>query len=368
MSPLRQRNRALVALGLVGLIAAGCVKQGPPGVAISPLKADIVFGVKEATPVAAPANFVAPIAGSTSDLVDEVTVAQKFEDVPDFTPLPNRPSAPTLREPPPACPPAALTAFPALGADSYVRGLPAEGVYRFKQQVTVKPPNRDPFSYEGYSSIAVRRVVQNPSKSYEFSFQTVEPSPVFNGVTVTSFVVNSNPAVVRNVNQAPQTIGVVPTPGVDQTITPPTDEPGMFLTGVENQSYEGDVMPGPFRPTGKGVKYLPLDESIVKPGQTFDSVGIDTTNQQALRNNGTVLRKTRIDACGEIVEGWLVEATQSFSTEPLLDRKVFYNIATQYGALFIAKSTEFTADDGNRWTIELSLASLKPSPLPEKLK
>src|SRR5258705_10993966 len=42
------RSSPLMGAGLAALLLAGCVKQGPPGVGVQKLAADIVFGVKPA--------------------------------------------------------------------------------------------------------------------------------------------------------------------------------------------------------------------------------------------------------------------------------------------------------------------------------
>src|SRR5438445_380087 len=43
------RSSPLMGAGLAALLLAGCVQQGPPGVGVQKLAADIVFGVKPAT-------------------------------------------------------------------------------------------------------------------------------------------------------------------------------------------------------------------------------------------------------------------------------------------------------------------------------
>src|SRR5438132_4932232 len=42
------RSSPLMGAGLAALLLAGCVQQGPPGVGVQKLAADIVFGVKPA--------------------------------------------------------------------------------------------------------------------------------------------------------------------------------------------------------------------------------------------------------------------------------------------------------------------------------
>jgi hypothetical protein len=365
----RSRSQALVVFGVAAVIAGGCVKPNSPGVSIAQLKADIVFGVKEPAPPATPANFdiVAPQAFFDS-AVDEETFDEKVLEIPSLTPIPQ--SSPPVDD----CPPAALTAFPKDTAEVTVKGMPVEGVYRFKRTITVTPTGGTPISNVGFEQHAIRNVKQTPGKPYEFTYEVVQPNILEPGfTTITYYRVNSNPTVIQSVNRGGTTVGVVPTPGVEKYVTPPTDEPGIFVDKIEKKNANGGTE-STFDPMQK-VKYLPLEEGVLKAGQTMDTVGIDAKNGQAIRHEGTVLRKTRVDACGEIVEGWLVESLQTRTADNnnptaaggAVQRKYFYNIATQYGAYFIGEAIDMTVGLG-RITIDLSLANPKPQPLPDSLK
>lgn len=356
------RRRVVVAAGLLLATTAGCVQPGPPGVSVNKLSADIVFGVKETpdAPAVAPPNLVsvAP-AQAVETLEQQASSPEKVLTIPKVQPLPTRPAAVS------ECPPAALTAFPEKTAESTVQGLPAEGLYRFKRSIEIA--NADGVSRsEGFEQRAVRRVTPSPSKPYEFTYQVLQPNYVSGNFTITTFRINSNPEIVQDVNRPPQTIGVVPVPGVEQQVTPPTDEPGLFVDEIRTEDAAGEPE-STFSPAPP-VKYLPLDEGIVRPGQTFDEVGISTDSLGVLRHAGTVVRKNRVDACGEVVEGWLVESEQTSTDEGGSSRKYFYTVATQYGGLFIAENSIQTLADGTTITIDLSLAGLDPQPLPEALK
>jgi hypothetical protein len=356
-------RRAVVAISLLAFATSACVKQGAAGVSIAPLKADIVFGVKPVAPPAAPANTVVTEAAFDTTTIDQFN--EKVLEIPNVTPLPKPILGQTAADP---CPPAALTAFPKQTAESTVRGTPTEGVYKFKRTLTITPPGGTPAASTGFEQHVIRRIKPTAGKAYEFSYQSVQPDNAQPGsFIVTTFRVNSNPAVVQQLNRPPQTIGVVPAPGVDQVVTPPQDEPGMFVDRFERQDRNGASV-GPVFSPARPLKYLPLDEAIVKPGQTFDTVGISPNSGQVIRHQGTVLRKTRVDACGEIVEGWLMDSTQTTSDSGLADTKYFYNVAPQFGAMFIAESTQLTKADGTKVGIDLSIADPKPQPLPDSAK
>ena len=369
MRPLGLRERSALTITIVGLLGAACVQPSSPGVSVAPLKADIVFGVKEAIEeVAAPPNFTpAPVffQAEAPLLEDEDEDFEKVLEIPDIKPLPRTTVAQAAEE----CPAAALTAFPSESAEVAVKGLPREGVYKFKRTLSATGASGEAVSRSGFEQRVIRNV-KPTAKPYEFTYEVVQPDNFNPGrFAVTSFRVNSNPAVIQSVNQAPQTIGVVPVPGVEQIITPPSDEPGIFVDRIAYLNADG-VEVEPFEPL-RPLKYLPLDEGILRAGQTFDTIGIDAGSGTVIRHQGTVVRKTRVDACGDVVEGWLVEATQTASndqtTGPVSERKYFYNIATQLGSLFIAENTTYTSGD-NTASVELSIAELEPTPIPEGLK
>jgi len=360
--PLSLPKRPTLLLLVAVLTGTGCVQQGDPGVTVTPLKADIVFGIKEPTPPAAPANvaFARPEVFGDEEVDD---LPEKVLEIPDIVPLPRTPLAATASE----CPDAALTAFPKETAEVTVKGTPAAGLYRFKRSIEVVDGGGQRTKTTGFEQRAIRRVTPTEGKAYEFSYQVVQPNYLGSGgFTTTTYRVNNNTAVIQNVNEPPRTIGLVTAPGAEFVVTPPQDEPGIFVDRIEVQDDDGNPVGQPFEPI-RPIKYLPLDEGILRAGQTWSSLGIDATTGRTLLHQGTVVRKTRVDACGEIVEGWLIEATQTFSDE-LVERRFFYNVATQKGALFIAETTQFTDPSGLDVSIDLSLAKVDPTPLPKNLQ
>ena len=61
------------------------------------------------------------------------------------------------------------------------------------------------------------------------------------------------------------------------------------------------------------VMLLPLP---VIPGETFQSVGVDPIHGTTMVVNGTTLNRKRVDACGNVVDGWEVSANIAFSGTP----------------------------------------------------
>jgi hypothetical protein len=107
-----------------------------------------------------------------------------------------------------------------------------------------------------------------------------------------------------------------------------------------------------------GVQVLPL---AVLPDETFRSVGVDTTNQVTLVHDGIVKNRNRVDACGEIIDGWevAINATLVDGENTQQSTETFY-IATQYGAMPIFESFNY-GENGN---LANNIGQLNPDPLP----
>jgi hypothetical protein len=84
-----------------------------------------------------------------------------------------------------------------------------------------------------------------------------------------------------------------------------------------------------------------------------------------LQHQAKVVKRERVDACGDVVDGWAVEATQTFSrggqTAP--PRTYRYIVAPQLGGLIISEQIHTTTAQGTT-DVTLSLGQLQPSPLP----
>jgi hypothetical protein len=376
----------LVIAALAALFLAGCVERDAPGVGIQKLAADIVFGVKPATdtppPNLDPGQVGAGDATTYVPALSGAAASDPFLDG-DFSsgrarPGRVRPVTP-ITPPKSTCPPAALTAFPAKEAGQTVEGLPAEGQYRWKrtgtQTVTNLPGLKLPVA--GFEQRLVRNVVK--VSDTEYTFETVQPELAGNVTTISTFKVKIG-AVSRNVQPpvAPPDLTrptlPVPLPSA-LPVTPPTTplpkapipgsvtvgdpERGISLLKLQRVDAAGNSSELTFSPA---VLYLPLD---VVPGEEFNSVGIDPRTGSVLQNQAKVLKRDRVDACGEVVDGWVVESTQTFSgsgqTAP--PRTYRYVVAPQLGGIII--SEEFhTATPQGTTDVTLSIGQLKPAPLP----
>lgn len=370
--PKTVKTRKLDVLAVVALIALGsaaCVKQNDPGVGLVKFNSSAVFGIE---PDAKP---VVPVFE-----VPDFSVAG--EALPD-EPLPTR-ALPKPDEGP--CPEAKLTAFPKKPANVHVLDLPPAGLYRWQRDLltlkntALSPPLRSfPFALEGR---AIRRVVRD--SDHQFNFEMLAPDPFISGNTViTAFRVNTNDTLFVDRRVDSRTIGVVNIPGTDVRVADPSDAPGIFITRIESQNSQGQQV-SLFNPV-QPMLIVPLEGGIVRTGQTFRSVGIDRATGTTISNDGVTGRTSRIDACGEIVEGYAVTLHQTL-TEDLDDdesfdtatkvagnqetREITYTFATQYGALPIAES--LSIGDVERDEIaaigKWELGALQPKALPDSLK
>ena len=387
--PQWRRSRVAVT-GLAALLLAGCVQQGPPGVGVQKLAADIVFGVKPATDTPPPnlepgqagpgdaTTYVPDTGGGGASSFDAgATGGGNFSGPTGVRP--RLPRVTPLNPPKSTCPPAALTAFPAKEAGQTVEGVPAEGQYRWKrtgtQTLATLPGVKLPVS--GFEQRLVRNVVK--VSDTEYTFETVQPELGTNITTISTFKVKTG-AVSKTVTPpvAPPDL-THPTAPVPLPVTPPGTGPtlpkapvpgsvsagdperGISLMKLQRVDAAGNSSELTFTP---GVLYLPLE---VVPGEEFNAVGIDPRTGSVLQNQAKVVKRERVDACGDVVDGWAVESTQTFSgtgqTAP--PRTYRYIVAPQLGGLIISEEIHTATSQGNT-DVTFSLGQLKPSPLPQQ--
>jgi hypothetical protein len=374
--PRLRRLRLLSIVVAVGAVTAGCAQPDAPGVGVQKLAADIVFGVKPPPPDAPPANTAPGYGGLTGDATTYVPVgSSRTYPTPAF-PAPRAPRPPSTRLPRPTplnptrspCPPAALNAFPATEAGLTVAGMPAEGQYRWKrtgtQTMATLPGVAIPVS--GFEQRLVREVKK--VSDTEFTFQTAQPE-LGTGVTVLQTFKVKTGAVSKAVEPPVRTIPLerpdqlpkeVPFPSNPSVPSRQVGDPerGISLMRIERIDAQGNSSALSFTPA---VLYLPLP---VVPGESFESVGIDPRTGQVLQHQAQVVRRERVDACGEIVDGWAVEATQTFSGQSSTAARTYrYIIAPQLGGLMISEQVKVTAPEGTL-DVTFSLGQTKPVPLP----
>jgi hypothetical protein len=122
-----------------------------------------------------------------------------------------------------------------------------------------------------------------------------------------------------------------------------------------------------------GLLVLPLP---VVGGETFQSTAVDPRTGQTITRDSTVVGRERIDACGDLVDGWLVRSKerstfgQSVVSAPdalAVEADVASIYATQYGGVPIFESYGMNADQGCDicpFELKYRLGQLHPDPLP----
>lgn len=354
----RVRLGALVALFTIG--NAACVQPDDPEVAITKIEASLVFGVK---PPAEPVQ--APVQQAAAQIVDQVFPDMTAAAAPVPRPLPTTFELPAAQAPTftalplngakaaSDCPTAPPTAAAALAAEVNITGQPPVGLFRWKREGKIT-------SADGTETTIgrsfERRIVRNFTKTSDTlsTFETVAPVSGSELVAVSTYEVNT----------APQATNV--DPGYNQVITVPTvgePERGITLKKIEYLGRDGDAVDA-FEPT-VGLLMLPLP---VVSGESYESVAVDPKTGQTIVHEATVTRRGRIDACGELVDGWLVESTQTRTEgvgEPATEVKYSYIVGTQYGGILLNEHVQ--ASDGGDGIVDLDYtqAQLEPDPLPD---
>ncbi|HUR48081.1 MAG TPA: hypothetical protein VMY88_00930 [Acidimicrobiales bacterium] len=334
-----RRSRAVVLIALLGLVAAACGEQAEPTVRLQNVQADIVFGEITPPPPPAPANFSGGPVGQIEDVVEVDEI--EFDDKGFLTRLPPR-AAPI--EP---CPPAALTEFPDKEASLNVEGKPAVGLYRWvrsgEQMLAAAPTFKIPVS--GFEKRLIRAV--EAENDTTFTFETVQSEMGTGQIVVTRYRVKTAPTQQR----------VGPT---DVRVGEP--DRGVAIYQIERFDPKTGASISTFTPTPP-VLILPLP---IVPGEAFDATGIDPGSGSSLRISGSVRKRQQVDACGEVIDGWLVEGTRTtsgLSPEDSATQTYHYIVATQLGGAIIQEYLESSNTTGSA-KITFRVGQTVPDPLP----
>lgn len=337
-------GRAGGVLLALALFTSACVSEGDPKVAVTKVEADLVFGVKEPEPPASPAN---------TD-VDEELPPSAFDpadlsDFGDFGGNPSLPGLPNSDEPISECPPAPPTAVAEKAVDVNITGLPAVGIYKWQRDGTQKPAG----SEEPGTKIDTfeKRIVRNIKKESDtvHTFETVQPDISGKNIVITTFRVRTD-ALNRD-----STGAGLPVAG------PRLGEPdrGVAISRIETVDAQGNTT-SEFNPSTP-VLVLPLP---VSTNEEYQSVGVDPRTGQTLVHRAHVLARERVDACGEVVDGWAVEAEQTSSDPEAPVVSYRYLVAPQYGGLIISEKLNYDAG-GLSNEFLFRLGQVEPDPLPQ---
>jgi hypothetical protein len=353
------RSRLVLLAAAVPLLTAACVSPRDPGVAADSLKADIVFGVEE------PAAKEAPLAPVGTALEGPYDVAieplQTLRTLPQgefrnriparFQNVPTGASGVTTNAS--ACPRAPLGSAPERAAPDRppANTPPKEGAYRYKISGKRTQVFSNGARIESEVSGFQPRVVRNIEQTAEsrWTYETVQPYGD-GGIQVMSWVVNANPAHVQRA-----------TPYVGENAYRVSEpEGGLSVQRITYYNGSGNLE-GTFDPAPP-IVWAPFP---VVPGQEFTSVGVSPRSRQSQRIEGEPTARQSVDACGELIDGWLVEHDVVDSSGGAYEQDVV--VSTDMGGLVISQRLvrTFTVGDVTvEEDITFSLGQVVPDPLP----
>ena len=335
--PRRDGATRVGLAAVVALAGASCVHQGPPPVGLRAFQANLVFStapLPPPPPAVAPVPPAAPLQGPTTYSLDASAL-----DQPAYKLRPPLPSAAPC--------PSNANGYPSVEASSNSTGLPPAGSYRWKRsgtyQLSLAPNVTLPTS--GFETRLVRKVTKVAADGSEYTFETVQPD--LRGNTVIS-------------DWQVKTSALSTTPQ-ELTVTAPNigdPERGLALKKQTVLGTDGKVQHEyTFNP---GVLFVPLP---VAAGTQFQGVGVDPASGETLTINGAVDRHQRVDACGAVLDGWQINASETFSGAQSQPATYNYVVATQLGAMIIAEHIDTTTPEGH-FVLDYTIGQVDPSPLP----
>lgn len=324
-------HAALIAVAFLG---SACVSAKPHGLRVGKGQTDVVYGASESPP-AQGAGTTVPFVPTGDVLVGDFEVTQEGKLVPKRRPTPLPPIV--------ACPEAAATAVPAQPAGPTVPAAPVEGRYKWKREGTIKAagPDGTPFD-RGLTGFESRALVDVVSEEGAFSFKVVQEDPRTGILMRITYRVKTGatrvqtPAASASANQG--------------------DPLGVRLVRIEYLDPEtGDPIPSRTFAPSPPIPLLPLP---VVQGATFAATSVDATTG-VIEVAAQVVERRRVDACGDVVDGWHVKST--WRRTGRADLAYEYIIATQLGAMTIYERRDEEGESMEK--ADYSLAQLKPSPV-----
>lgn len=355
------RSRApevVLAACVLAVGLSGCGLGAGPGLGIEQLQSNVAFGSptapgKTASMPGLPGQTIASGAPAQSPTASNPFPAFQFTAPPSFNFSPP-PLIATAQ-----CPAAPPSAEAARAVTPTVPSKPATGWYKWQlltyRRVGTGSSALAAVHYTTYhlENVSATSTVPNPQDSSQpttvWTFQMVEPDGSGNVWTYTFQVKQNSPGARVAAGNF----------GKSQSVTEP--DAGLAISSEIERNAKGAVVFS-FSPQ-PAVLLLPL---AVTGGQSFQGSGTDPSNGESLIVQGQVQGTKRVDACGQLVDGWNVSGTET-STNPATGGSattdVDYAVATQYGAIVILLSSTPTTGT-NPDTATEEMGQLNPSKSP----
>lgn len=361
----RSRLSSVSLCVALGLASSACVKPDAPTVGMSKVEASLVFGVTDIpqpipTPVEQAVTQVAAVFAPV-----EPASEQAAPEEPSFEfakpPIPRfAPQLPTTRRE--ECPEAAITAAPEISPQPRISADPRLGTSRWRLQTTATVKNADGTPEERTSpEISSPRSIRDFKRESADVFTFQELTPLGDQLRISTYRVDNN-AITRNPSDG---VGIVATPGVGEP------ERGIVLVKEEIVEQRTGQAIRSFTPTGAGLLMLPIP---VVAGERFTSTAVDARTGETRTHEATVLERQRVDACGDLVDGWGVsyrrrQSTGAVGTATAVAPNAVVNFtsvfATQYGGVPILERLQLAAGQCEICPLDLKqrVGQLNPDPL-----
>jgi hypothetical protein len=367
----RSPRSRLTSIGVflaLGAVSSACVHPDPPSVGMSKVEASLVFGVTDVPqPVETPVQQVIAQVFAATVVEDE---PQAEEAAPNFEF--QKPKVPILRSDTaakPACPTAPITAAAEVAPQPRISGGVPIGTSKWRIQGYYTAPSVDPAQEASRAEVedtaaaprSVRNLKQINATTYSFEVVTPPRKALSDGgkfLTVTTYEVNT------------AGISANPSDGVGTVATPGFGEPERGITIARIDSVDPDTgqRMESFVPT-VGLLVLPLPAVA---GDSFSTTAIDPQTGQTISRDSVVVGRERVDACGDLVDGWLVESKErSTFGRSVVDAAPSLTVeidvasifATQYGGVPIFEKYAFAGPcDLCPMELRERLGQLNPDP------
>lgn len=332
--PPDRRRTFILFLALVAALSA-CVRTPRAGVSVKALAADLVFGIPPLPESVPPPDF-------TLEPEQPKGVLKAFDrgsrQRPDLT------TAPPLE----ACGEAGPTDFPEKEATPNVTDIPKNGIYKWVNEGVQKVTAVGDYIPPKLTTRIIRVTQVSPTAD-TFFFEAIEKELSYGSSTHVDLV-----------------FSVVQSGGT---------EDGIYLIEID-RIVEGKrtvfnpappilILPLPVRigvgrPETQSVQgYEPIKNT------SFTTTGVDPRTQEVLEHTGSVTKRQRVDACGELVDSWFVDGYQKFTSSQgrSFERNYDYGVATQLGGFIVFEHID-SPPTSPTLMFEHHLGTLRPEPLP----
>ncbi len=319
--------RRAAAAGLLLLLTACGGPQRPVSIGFKEVPSDVILG-GGATPSAAASPGPSPAPGGIVFVPPPPSVIALPPPTFEVGPEPPPPVAVASA---PACATADPLQPPAREAPAQISAPPGRAAYLFRNVGTYSVSGAD--TRKGAFPSTSLRTVGNIVRPSESTF-TFDVSDLLGDVTTTT------------------TYDVV-----GASLVPAALPPGLYIKQVK--SVRG-ASTSTFAPSPE----LSLASFPLVRGAAVTSSGVDPQSATSMRFTSTVTGKTRIDACGAVLDSWVLDLTDGKLLSPTqnLDFNATYAVGTQYGGLLLRDRTVFAGTDGSDGVSRANTATITTTP------